>query len=246
MIVFDDRDVSDIAFNVAVDEALLVACEEGLLGDHRSAARLWRQPSWAVVLGASGKVGEDVRLEECRRRGVPVARRSSGGGTVLLGPGSLCLAWVRPLADFPHEKRDVRELQVMMLNEIAEMVRPFEPRLRVVASGDWAIDGRKCAGSAQRRMKSHVLVHLSLLNRMPLKEIPVFLKEPARRPDYRSDRDHATFLTNLGIDTGPLQQALVCFPGDVELCAKIPENVANLADRLADERFRLAEWTFRF
>jgi len=246
MIFFDDCDRSDIAFNVAADEALLVACEDGLLGDETSAMRLWRQRSWAVVLGASGKVGEDVRLDACRQAGVPIVRRSSGGGTVLLGPGSLCVAWVRPLAVFAPSQRDVRELQVAVLEELAALVRPFEPRLQVVASGDWAIEGRKCAGSAQRRMKTHVLVHLSLLNRMPLAEVSRFLAEPGRRPEYRAGRSHEAFLTNLGIDPERLACLLRNAPATSELRAKIPENVEKLADRLADERFRLAEWTLRF
>ena len=52
---------------------------------------------WAVVLGAAGVIREDVNEETCRQDAVPVGRRSSGGGTVLLGPGcclySLVLAY---------------------------------------------------------------------------------------------------------------------------------------------------------
>lgn len=237
---------SDIAFQVAADEAMLAACEEGLIAPQSAIMRAWRQSSWAVVLGASGRVSEDVRLDACRQRGVAIARRSSGGGTVLLGPGSLCVSWVRPLSDFPPGQRDVRLLQVQMLEELADTIRLHEPRLEVVAAGDWAIGGRKCAGSAQRRMKSHVLVHVSVLNRMPISEISRFLAEPARRPAYRSDREHGEFLTNLDLDMDVMIEALSRMSGVTETRFGLPSNVTKLADRLADERFRMAEWTYRF
>ncbi|MBI1323918.1 lipoate--protein ligase family protein [bacterium] len=246
MIFFADPNHDDIAYQIAADEALLVACEQNLLAPHTSAMRLWQQRSWAVVLGASGRVADDVHAEECRRRGVPVARRSSGGGTVLLGPGTACLAWVLPLAEFPSDQRDVRVLQVSVLERVAERFRQALPGLEVVASGDWAIAGRKCAGSAQRRMKTHVLVHLSILNRLPLAEVRRFLAEPSRRPEYRSERTHDDFLTNLDIEPTRLYEYLSSFPEISERREEFPKHLSLLADRLADERFRLSEWTYRF
>lgn len=246
MLFVVDSPSSDIAFQIAADEAMLVACEEGILNPHTSVLRVWRQRSWAVVLGASGKVADDVNLDACRQRGVTIARRSSGGGTVLLGPGTLCVSWVRPLSDFAPALRDVRLLQVSMLEELAAAMRHLEPRLEVVASGDWAISGHKCAGSAQRRMKTHVLVHVSILNRTPLGEVSRFLAEPARRPDYRAERTHDDFLTNLDLDPPRLIDALSSLSCISEATFSLPSNLVQLADRLADERFRIAEWTFRF
>ena len=162
MLFWNDHTTSDIAWNIAADEALLIACEQDLLG-HESALRIWRQRSWAVVMGASGRYMDEVYVDRCQQRGVPIARRSSGGGTVLLGPGTLCVSWVRPLADFKMADRGVRELQVSILQELADQFKAVSPDLEVVASGDWSIHGRKCVGSAQRRLKTHAMVHFSLL-----------------------------------------------------------------------------------
>ena len=107
MLFWNDHSTSDIAWNIAADEALLIACEQDLIG-HESALRIWRQRSWAVVMGASGRYLDEVYVERCHQRGVPVARRSSGGGTVLLGPGTLCVSWVWPLADFKMADSGVR------------------------------------------------------------------------------------------------------------------------------------------
>lgn len=79
------------AENLALDEALLLAAEGGTGGE---VLRLWELPTHAVVVGSGGSVGIDVHLTACAADGVPVLRRASGGGTVLLGPGCLCFSLV--------------------------------------------------------------------------------------------------------------------------------------------------------
>ncbi len=80
-----------LAENLALDEALLLHAEEG---DGGEVLRVWSWPTFAVVLGAGGVIADDVHEANCQADGVPIARRSSGGGTVLLGPGCLCLSLV--------------------------------------------------------------------------------------------------------------------------------------------------------
>src|SRR5262245_36170851 len=87
---FLDRTLPTLAENLALDEALLIAAEAG----GPEVLRLWRWPAPAVVLGAGGRLADDVRADACAADGVPVRRRSSGGGTVLLGPGCLCYSLV--------------------------------------------------------------------------------------------------------------------------------------------------------
>src|SRR5947209_19862954 len=79
----------EIAANLALDEALLVAAEERGAG---SVLRIWEPEQTAVVLGASCRWRDDVRVDACRDDGVAVARRSSGGGTVVVGAGTLNVA----------------------------------------------------------------------------------------------------------------------------------------------------------
>src|SRR3954462_12573016 len=82
-----------IAANLALDEALLIEADERGAGP---ALRIWEPEEVAVVLGASGRWREDVKVDACREDGVAIARRSSGGGTVVIGPGTINVAVVLP------------------------------------------------------------------------------------------------------------------------------------------------------
>src|SRR5262245_25902420 len=86
-----DLTLPTLAENLALDEALLLEAGAGQRGE---LLRFWEWPSLAVVVGAGGKLAEDVDLARCEADHVPVMRRSSGGGTVLLGRGCLCFGLV--------------------------------------------------------------------------------------------------------------------------------------------------------
>ena len=245
MIFWNDAGTADIGWNIAADEALLNACEQGVVSQS-PVIRLWRQRSWAVVMGASGKLAEEVYAGRCQQLGIPIARRSSGGGTVLLGPGTFCISMISPLAGFKPEDRDVRTLQVKVLNELASKLHDLVPGLEVIAAGDWAIAGRKCAGSAQKRQKSHVMVHASVLNQTDLRMITRLLPQPPRMPEYRIGRNHDEFLTNLGMAESDVVARLERLATEFTDCELLHKAITPLADELANERFRLWEWTSRF
>src|SRR6476646_5803774 len=90
---FLDLTLSSPEEDIALDEALLLDAEDGLGGE---VLRLWQWDQPAVILGSGGKLAEDVNESACAADGVPILRRSSGGGTVLLGPGCLCFSLVLP------------------------------------------------------------------------------------------------------------------------------------------------------
>jgi len=73
------------AENLACDEALLDLCENECV----EILRFWESRQPFVVVGYGNHVASEVNVDECRRRGVPIHRRCSGGGTVVQGPGCL-------------------------------------------------------------------------------------------------------------------------------------------------------------
>jgi len=88
------------AENLALDESLLDAAEAGEIDT--GVLRLWESPTYCVVLGRSSSAAIEVHLEACHQDCVPVLRRSSGGGTILAGPGCLMYALVLSFQDYPQ------------------------------------------------------------------------------------------------------------------------------------------------
>jgi lipoate-protein ligase A len=193
-----------IAANLALDEALLIEADERGAGP---SLRIWEPEAPAVVLGASGRLRDEVDVEACRGDGVAIARRSSGGGTVLIGPGTLNVAIVLP-EDAATGLGAVDRAQAYVLGRIGRAIRALGPAVELLGSGDLTLGRRKFSGSAQRRLRTHFLVHATILYDFPLERVPRYLRQPRRQPAYREDRSHADFLVNLAVPRGMLVEAI--------------------------------------
>src|SRR5947207_3232819 len=139
---FLDLTLPDLADNLALDEALLLGAEDG----GPAVLRLWEWPRPAVVLGAGCRLAEDVDEERCRADGVPVLRRASGGGTVLLGAG--CLLYTLVLAyDRSPLLREIRWSYEYILHHIRVALLEIVPGIEWAGISDLAADGKKFSGN---------------------------------------------------------------------------------------------------
>src|SRR5690348_16105251 len=133
-----DVTLPDLAANLALDEALLLHAEAG----GTEMLRFWEWPGPAVVMGAGCRVSDDVNEAACRADGVPVLRRSSGGGTVLLGPG--CLLFSLVLAyDRAPELREVISSYRYILTRVGGALAGLLPGITLAGTSDLACAGRK-------------------------------------------------------------------------------------------------------
>jgi lipoate-protein ligase A len=181
------------AENLALDEALLDELDEQG-GD--PVLRFWESDRPFVVLGAACRPLNDVHLAACERDGVPVLRRTSGGGTVLQGPGCLSYAFVLPLQLHPR-LANIRSTNQFILERIAGALHRWEPATVFRGISDLAIGEMKISGNAQRRTRHALLFHGTILHGMRADFIARYLKQPARQPDYRQDRPHGSFLRTI-------------------------------------------------
>ena len=237
---FLDLSYPDVVSNLALDEALLIEAEES---GTAPILRIWESPTIAVILGASGRLHEDIDAELCRAEGIEIARRSSGGGTVMIGPGALNFTVVLP-NDFAPGLAAVDKAQVFVLERVAEAIRRSGAPAVVLGSGDLTIDARKFSGSAQRRLKHHFLVHASLLYTFPIDIIARYTRLPKRQPTYRDQRPHDEFLTNLNLSREAIVNAIKAAWLGVEVAEKmeVPDTIVS---RLVAEKFGLASWVER-
>jgi lipoate-protein ligase A len=200
-----DLTLPDPAENLALDEALLLAAEEGTGGE---VLRVWESPSYAVVVGSGGSIRIDVNEDACRVDGVPVLRRASGGGTVVIGPGCLCFAVVMRFDRAPG-LREIGPSARYILRWVADALRPVVPDVGIEAISDLVASGRKFGGNAQQRKRHHFLHHGTLLCGFDLERVSRYLNPPERQPDYRRDRPHAEFVTNLPADVATVRRLLL-------------------------------------
>ncbi len=238
---FLDRTEPTIEANLALDEALLIAAQEH---DAGPVMRIWEPTALAVVLGASSRLQDDVNLVACRADGVLIARRSSGGGTVLVGPGTLNVTVVLPAGAAP-KLDSVATAQSYVLERSARALRRLGEPVQVQGHGDLTINDRKFAGSAQRRLRSHFLVHFSLLYQFSIESVARYLHDPRKQPAYRSGRPHDHFLTNLRLPRHEILDALRVEWGADGLPISpyaVPE---DLVQQLVGEKFADPAWVER-
>ncbi|MBI5773623.1 MAG: lipoate--protein ligase family protein [Verrucomicrobia bacterium] len=227
------------AENLACDEALFDWCEES----GGEVLRFWEPRDHFVVVGYANRVAREVNAEACAARGVPIFRRVSGGGTVLQGPGCLNYSVVlkiteaSPLAGISGTNR-------LVLGKIQRALAPLlktPPAIR--GASDLCLGALKFSGNAQRRKRTHLLFHGTLLLDFDLPLISALLPLPSKQPDYRGNRGHGEFLTNLPLAASAVKAELCrAWSADAPLEAVPLERI----QKLAAEKYSRPEWNLKF
>jgi len=193
----------DISFpspqeNIAFDEVLWRLAEKHSRGEY---LRFWESSKIFIVLGRIGHAEIDVNSTHAQEDNIPVLRRSSGGGTVLQGPG--CLNYTLVLSKQKHpELNDLRQSYQWISAKVIEALSRAGVEAYFRPMSDLAIgaDEKKFSGNAQRRGKRTILHHGTILYKFDLALISRYLNMPKDTPPYRKRRPHTDFVTNIPID----------------------------------------------
>lgn len=224
------------ALNLACDETLLDLAEAGHGGE---VLRFWESEQPFVVLGYANKVQAEI-LPEARQ--VPILRRTTGGGSVVQGPGSLNYALILRLDE--HDLRGiVPRINRLVLDRHREALAPIlGDSLEVQGISDLAIGDRKISGNAVRLRKRFLLCHGTFLLDFEVPLVERLLAMPPREPDYRRGRSHEAFLRNTGMARESIKAALRVAWGATELLTTLP--ISRVAE-LARARYETDSWNLR-
>jgi lipoate-protein ligase A len=236
---FLDLTLATPAENLALDEALLEEADEA--GSEREVLRVWESPAPVVVIGRSSRIADEVFRERCRELGVPVLRRSSGGASVVLGPGCLMYSLV-----LSHRRRPqlvhLDEAHRTVLAPLAESLARHVPGVSWEGTSDLAWQGKKLSGNSMRCKRAHVLYHGTLLYGFDLPLVGQLLAAPPRQPHYRAGRSHDEFVTNLPLGAEVLKAAL---REAFDAAAPLTDWPRDRTARLAAEKYATAAWNER-
>lgn len=241
--LFCDLTLETAAENVALDEALLDAAEASA-GPHE-VLRLWEPATPMVVMGRASRYDVEVQASACAAAGVPVIRRTSGGATIVSGPGCLMYALVLSLEARP-ELRSIDKAHQYVLVRLSDALQPIAPGIARHGTSDLAYDAagqgglKKFSGNSLRVKRRHLLYHGTLLYDFDLPLIGNLLAHPPREPDYRAGRPHGQFVANLPATTSAaLRDALTnSWEPDDTLHAWPRERTAELVAA----KYARAEW----
>ena len=236
--LFVDFSPPSTAAQLALDEALLDLREkepgDGFL-------RFWEPSEPCVILGRTNSAEREVRLDRCRALGIPLFRRSSGGGTVVQGPGCLNFSLVlNTSADKRLLSAATTNGYVLGLNGGVIGALTGE-NVRVSGSSDLTIGGRKISGNAQRRRLRALLFHGCILLDFDVALVEEILPLPSRQPAYRDGRSHTDFLRNLRVPADALKSALRSSWGADLTATGLP---LDEMERLVRERYLNPSWTY--
>lgn len=165
--------------------------EEALLrADNRNWCLINEGTTPSIVLGISGKV--DQHVEETSNT-LPLIRRFSGGGTVVVNEHTLFVTFIFNEADI-----GVSCTPGTVMQWTASFHQPlFAPHPFQLRENDFVIGERKCGGNAQYLCRGRWLQHTSFLWDYNPTQM-AFLKKPPKMPGYRENRDHEAFVCRLG------------------------------------------------
>ncbi len=168
-----------------LEEALLRTSEENFCIINEGS-------SPAVVMGISGNPEALLNLESVQREKIPVIQRFSGGGTVVVDENTLFITFIMSKKDLEIDAFPEPILRWSAdLYQKAWQIPNFHLR-----ENDYCIEDRKCGGNAQYITKNRWLHHTSFLwDYSPTRMQHLLL--PPKRPKYRLDRAHESFLTKL-------------------------------------------------
>ncbi len=148
-----------------------------------------------VVLSRSRDPEREVFLERCAADRVPVVVRPSGGGAVVLAPGTVAASLLMradPALVFPEPY--FRRLCGAAAETLAEC---GVTGITMRGVSDLCLGERKIAGSSLRLAGGRVLFQLALMVAPDLDLLERYLRHPSREPDYRRGRPHREFVTSL-------------------------------------------------
>lgn len=145
----------------------------------------------AIVMGISGDPIELINQEHLSKYQIPIIRRYSGGGTVVIDEMTCFVSFI-----FNTGALKIQPFPRAILEWTEIFYKPLFPSDFCLMENDYVIGNRKCGGNAQYLTKNRWLHHSTFLWDYRT-EYMNCLALPKKMPNYREKRSHQSFLYTL-------------------------------------------------
>ncbi|KAJ4707427.1 Lipoate-protein ligase A [Melia azedarach] len=148
----------------------------------------------AIVMGISGKPQELLEIGSVLRDRVPVIKRFTGGGTVVVDKETVFVTLICNKDDVPGVQpypRSIMSWSGLLYDHVFKGIGDFQLR-----ENDYVFGDRKFGGNAQSITKNRWIHHTSFLWDYAEGNM-AYLKQPARAPKYRMARGHTEFICGM-------------------------------------------------
>ncbi len=244
--LISDEDVAH-SRGLAVDDALTRCCNSGDV----PILRLYTyQP--CVLVGRFQHIDDEVQAEACKKMGIPINRRPTGGGSIIMGPDQLGAALVIPPA-----QAEMHLSSTDFIKKYSTGIIRGLGRLGIEAyfqgKNDLLADGRKIAGlGAYAPATGGKLLHASILLDIDIAYMLGVLKHPVEKlrdkgieaieRGITTVRKMSGFSASMGdlkqvIEDGYSQQ----FDGAAQLSG-LNQAETVLAERLRADQYGTQQW----
>lgn len=147
-----------------------------------------------IVVGISGKPAELLEVKSVIQDKVPVIRRFTGGGTVIVDHGTVFVSFICNKEAVPGLQpypQPIMAWSSILYDEVFHGAGDFKLR-----ENDYVFASRKFGGNAQSITKNRWIHHTSFLWDYEEGNM-TYLKVPSRAPKYRLARDHSEFICRM-------------------------------------------------
>jgi len=245
----------DAYTNMAIDEAILTARTRNLAPN---TIRFYRWNPSAVSIGKFQNIENEVQIDKCKKYGVDVVRRITGGGAVYHDTeGEITYSVVANKKDLKAE--NINAVYAKFYGGIAEALKILGIRAdfnegNAKTCPNLTVNGKKISGSAQSHKKGVVLQHGTLLVDVDLEKMFTFLRVPWAKTCVEVVNVAKHKITSIkqeirkDVPIKDVDQALI--QGfqralDVKLLnGKLTPYEQELAKSLYKEKYSINEWNF--
>lgn len=165
-IILPDNQERSLAFWLAMEEFVAKSVDE-------EAFFVWRVAP-TVIIGRNQVLEAEVNLDYCRRNGVKIVRRKSGGGCVYADRDNIMISYV-------SKRGDVAEIFERYLSALTSCLCSLGLKAEKSGRNDILVEGRKVSGNAFHQLPDRSIVHGTLLYNTDFDALEEAIRPPVEK-----------------------------------------------------------------